>query len=56
MIAKDLSRVAIVKGMALRNAAGKQNAILAGIRREVLIGKTDQFLRRSKNYTVFEES
>ena len=39
MNTKDLSGIAIVKRMRLRNTISKQITILAGIRRKLLIGK-----------------
>ena len=39
MKTRDLSGIAIVKRMKLRNIVGKQVTTLAGIRRKLLIGK-----------------
>ena len=39
MNTKDLSGIAIVKRMRLRNTVSKQITTLAGIRRKLLIGK-----------------
>ena len=53
MNTKDLSGIAIVKRIKLRNTVEKQITTLAGIRRKLLTGKAGQFVGRSKKLCIF---
>ena len=52
MNTKNMSRNMIVKRMRLQNTVGKQMSTLAGIRRNILIGKAGYFLGRSKKLYI----
>ena len=53
MNTKDLSGIAIVKRIKLRNTVEKQITTLAGIRRKLLTEKAGQFVGRSKKLCIF---